>query len=192
MIKFSEQWNSYVRGLFGWIDQIKYRMWIYEEILSLSGCDFIRDLRSMNHFIDWYIFFHKLAVKQGNDINFTDEQTPKFLKLMSVGSGLVLTDSLTLYHIWSYAQQTKRTHRNMPNAPLMKVCPKQCSLFVIKSKIRETYSQQTLIQILSNDQNKWIPKMICDNNTCTFYAVSGTIWCKCLNAVCRISISLSL
>lgn len=25
---------------------------VYEEILSLSGCDFIKDLRSMNHFID--------------------------------------------------------------------------------------------------------------------------------------------
>lgn len=107
------------------------------------------------------------------------------MKLMSVSSSLVLMDSLTLYNIWSYAQQTKRTHRNMPNAPLMKVCPKQCSLFVIKSKIRETYSQQTLIQILSNDQNKWIPKMICDNNICTFYAVGGTIWGKCLNALSR-------
>lgn len=164
-----------------WRDSVAFGVWLYQRFTLDES------FHRLIHF-----FFHKLAVKQGNDINFTDEQTPKFLKLMSVCSGLVLTDSLTLYHIWSYAQQTKRTHRNMPNAPLMKVCPKQCSLFVIKSKIRETYSQQTLIQILSNDQNKWIPKMICDNNTCTFYAVSGTIWCKCLNAVCRISISLSL
>lgn len=79
----------------------------------------------LNHFIEWYIFFHKLAVKQGNDINFTDEHTPKFVKLMSVGPGLILIDALTLYHIWSYAQQTKRM-------PLMKVCLKPCSLFVIQ------------------------------------------------------------
>lgn len=85
----------------------------------------IKDLRSSEPFHRVIHFFHKLAVKQGNDINFTDEHTPKFVKLMSVGPGLILIDALTLYHIWSYAQQTKRT-------PLMKVCLKPCSLFVIQ------------------------------------------------------------
>lgn len=84
---------------------------MYEEIQSLSGCDLIKDLRSSEPFHRVIHFFHKLAVKQGNDINFTDEHTPKFVK--------------SLYHIWSYAQQTKRT-------PLMKVCLKPCSLFVIQ------------------------------------------------------------
>lgn len=125
MIKFKEQWNSYLQWLSGWIDQIKYCMWMYEEIPSLSGCDLIKDLRSSEPFHRVIHFFHKLAVKQGNDINFTDEHTPKFVKLMSVGPGLILIDALTLYHIWSYAQQTKRT-------PLMKVCLKPCSLFVIQ------------------------------------------------------------
>lgn len=95
-------------------DSVAFGMWPYQ-----------RFIRSSEPFHRVIHFFHKLAVKQGNDINFTDEHTPKFVKLMSVGPGLILIDSLTLYHIWSYAQQTKRT-------PLMKVCLKPCSLFVIQ------------------------------------------------------------
>lgn len=48
---------------------------MYEEIQSLSGCDLIKDLRSSEPFHRVIHFFHKLAVKQGNDINFTDEHT---------------------------------------------------------------------------------------------------------------------
>lgn len=94
---------------------------MYEEIQSLSGCDLIKDLRSSEPFHRVIHFFHKLAVKQGNDINFTDEHTPKFVKLMSVGPGLILIDALTLYHIWSYAQQTNETNavnESLPKAML--------------------------------------------------------------------------
>lgn len=94
---------------------------MYEEIQSLSGCDLIKDLRSSEPFHRVIHFFHKLAVKQGNDINFTDEHTPKFVKLMHVSRSGPNSNRLTdiiPYLVVRSTNETNAVNESLPKAML--------------------------------------------------------------------------
>lgn len=88
---------------------------MYEEIQSLSGCDLIKDLRSSEPFHRVIHFFHKLAVKQGNDINFTDEHTPKVSR--SGPDSNRLTDIIP-YLVVRSTNETNAVNESLPKAML--------------------------------------------------------------------------